>query len=57
MEDGKLSSSPLTFASCYGSEVVAYGALIVLIAIPLVAIIVVGGVFGAKKVRGKKRNQ
>lgn len=55
MKDGKLTSSPLTFAQVYGSEVVAYGALGLLIAIPIVALLVVGGVFGAKKVRARKK--
>jgi hypothetical protein len=55
MQDGKLTATPLTFASVYGSEVVVYSALVVLIAIPLVALLIVGGVFGAKKVKARKK--
>lgn len=55
MKNGKLTAAPLTFATVYGSEVVVYSALIVLIAIPIVALLVIGGVFGAKKVQAKRK--
>jgi len=51
MENGKLTDSPFTVASLYGTEVVAYGALIVLIAIPLVACLLIFGVVKVRKVR------
>ena len=53
-EDGKFTSTPFTVASLYGSEIVAYGALIVIIAIAiLVPLLIFGGI---KVKKGRRKN-